>query len=127
MRALHLVLGSVALALAFAGLMLPLLPATPFALLASWSFTRSSPRLAAWLHRAPCIGAVLADWQALRAIRPRVRHVAWLAIALGVTLSLALGDLEPARVALLCSAAALGALVVARLPLLETAENTSAC
>lgn len=127
MRALHLLLGSVALALALAGLLLPLVPATPFALLASWSFARSSPRLAAWIQRWPWIGPALADWNLHRALRPHTRRLAWLSIALGVTISLAYGDLTPTQGAAVCCGAALASLIVARLPLLETARSSPAC
>ncbi|MBM3989283.1 MAG: DUF454 domain-containing protein [Planctomycetes bacterium] len=123
MRALHLLLGGVALLLAVLGVLLPLVPATPFALLASWSFARSSPRLAAWIQRLPCIGPALADWNLHHGIRRRTRCVAWLGLALGVTISLVCGDFAPMQVAAVCCGAALGALIVARLPLLETTHG----
>lgn len=127
MRTLHFLLGSLATALAFAGLVLPFLPATPFALLASWCFARSSPRLAARLHKLRWIGPVLADWEAYRGIRPHVRRVAWLGLALGVTATLATRPLEPADIALLLSCAALAALLVARLRVVGPAQVARAC
>lgn len=127
MRTLHFLLGSLAVALALAGLVLPLLPATPFALLASWCYARSSPRLAARLHRLRWIGPVLADWEQHRGIRPQVRRIAWLGLALGVIATWATNPLAPAQISLLLSCAALAALLVARLRVVDPAQVARAC
>jgi uncharacterized protein len=59
--------------LAFIGVFLPLLPTTPFALLAAYFFARSSPKAHAWLLKAPWLGDVILQWQKHRAIRPRAK------------------------------------------------------
>jgi len=48
--------------LGFAGVLLPVLPATPFFLGASFCFMKSSPRFAAWLRSNRFIGPRLARW-----------------------------------------------------------------
>lgn len=62
------VLGLAAAGLAIAGAALPILPTTPFLLVAAWAFARSSPRLEAWLRGHPRLGPVLTGWEQRRAI-----------------------------------------------------------
>lgn len=63
------------------GAVLPLVPTTPFLLLAAWAASRSSPELHEWLYRHPRYGPVLRDWRDHRALRPRVKCLALLLIA----------------------------------------------
>jgi len=80
--------GWACLALAMLGVVLPLLPTTPFVLLASWCFYRGSPRIHAWLHRSRTFGPTLDDWHHYHGIRRGLKHRAVLMVLAVVGLSL---------------------------------------
>lgn len=69
------------------GIFLPILPTTPFILLASWCFARSSDRFHQWLLDHPKLGPLIKMWQSGQGIPKRVRNRAVLAIAVSMALS----------------------------------------
>jgi uncharacterized membrane protein YbaN (DUF454 family) len=78
-RAVLVVVGCVAAALAVAGALLPGLPATPFLLVALWAFARSSETLYSWLERLPLLRSALAEarrFEAERIVRAPVKLTA---------------------------------------------------
>src|SRR5690625_4156954 len=62
-----------ALGLAAAGAILPVMPTTPFLLVALWAGSRASPRFRFWLFRHPRYGPALRAWHRHRAIPLRAR------------------------------------------------------
>ncbi len=68
-RLVWFVVGCLAVALAGLGVVLPLLPTTPFLLVAAFAFARSSRRLHAWLIAHRVFGPLIADWHRYGAIR----------------------------------------------------------
>lgn len=66
-------LGCASVACAVAGVVLPLVPTTPFLLLAAFAFARSSPRLHAWLLRHPNFGPLIENWRRHGSISRRVK------------------------------------------------------
>jgi uncharacterized membrane protein YbaN (DUF454 family) len=90
-----LILGWSAVALGFAGVVLPILPTTPFLILAAFAFSKSSPRLRQWLIEHEIFGGPIRDWEDKGAIRPRYKIMACTAMALvlGVSLLSGLGGM----------------------------------
>lgn len=115
MKSLQILLGLFFVVLAVLGAFLPLLPTTPFLLLASFFFVRSSPRLASWLERSPLFGPLLRDWREQHGVRLHVKLTAVGAIALVVAWSLYDPRLSTALKTALCLLAAIGLFVVLRL------------
>ena len=76
-RWVYLALGWIFFATGVAGIVLPVLPATPFMLLSLWGFSKSSPRLEAWLLAHRVFGAPLRAWRAHRVIPLRAKLIAW--------------------------------------------------
>ena len=87
-RVLFLLAGCVCVGLAVVGYLAPLVPATPFVLLASACFVRSSDKLHRWLLRAPVLGALLRDWEVRGGVTRRVKLLALVAAAGGAAFSL---------------------------------------
>ncbi|MBB5539507.1 YbaN family protein [Rhizobium giardinii] len=64
------------------GIVLPLLPTTPFLILAAWLFSKSSPNLEAWLLSNVVVGRGLRCWRSQRAITLTAKLLAVAAMAL---------------------------------------------
>jgi uncharacterized protein len=89
-RPLWLLLGFAATACAIAGAVLPLVPTTPFLLVAAYAFARSSPRLHAWLLGHPRFGPLITDWQRHGAISRAAKAGALTVIGLTPLITLAM-------------------------------------
>ncbi|OQP33592.1 DUF454 family protein [Pantoea latae] len=89
-RILLLTLGWLAIILGALGIVLPLLPTTPFVLLAAWCFARSSPRFHHWLLWRSPFGRYLRHWQRHRAMPPgaKGRAIAVMLVTFGVSIGL---------------------------------------
>ena len=72
---LLIVAGIAALGLGVTGVFVPLLPTTPFLLLAASCFFRSSERLYSWLIRHPWFGDYIRHYREHRAITLRAKVV----------------------------------------------------
>lgn len=73
--------GVLALATGAVGVVLPLLPTTPFVILAAYCFTRGNQRWERWLLRHPRFGPMLRAWRARRVIPLPAKLLAWVTMA----------------------------------------------
>lgn len=79
-RTLYKPLGLAFLLLGAAGIVLPVLPSTPFVLLAAWLFARSSPEWHARLLRSELFGNIIRNWETRRCISLRTKLIAILSM-----------------------------------------------
>jgi uncharacterized membrane protein YbaN (DUF454 family) len=75
MRVFYLILGILCVILAGLGVLLPGIPATPFLLLASFSFARSSKRMHDWLINNSIFGPILQDFLDRKGIRLHIKVI----------------------------------------------------
>ena len=105
---------------------LPLLPTTPFLLLASGCFVRSSPRLHRWLMRSRLFGPLLQDWQQHRGVRLHVKLTAVTVVVAAVAASIFFGNLPWPLTIVLIVLAIVGLVVVLRLPVIGRTKHVPA-
>ncbi|WP_456409926.1 YbaN family protein [Oceanithermus sp.] len=91
--ALFTALGLVFLALAGLGALLPVLPTTPFVLLALWALAKGSPRLHAYLLNHRRFGATARAWEEQRAIPLRGKVLATTTVTLTALYLIAFSEL----------------------------------
>lgn len=88
-KTLYNLAGIIALGLGILGIFLPVLPTTPFILLAAFCFSRGSERMHRWLLAQPVFGRLIRDWNEYRAIEPRAKKIATVMIVVGFSLLIA--------------------------------------
>lgn len=86
LRPLLWLLGAVALVLGIIGIFLPVLPTTPFVLLAAACWARTSPRFHRWLHGHRVFGPMVRDWATRRAVPRRAKYLAFSMMAFSCSL-----------------------------------------
>lgn len=86
LRTVYLAAGLLFVALGFVGAFLPVLPTTPFLILAVACFARSSRRLESWLLDHPRFGPTLRDWRERGAIPRKAKMMSLAGTSAGFVL-----------------------------------------
>ncbi len=87
-RVFFLAAGTVALVLGLIGIFLPLLPTTPFVLLAAACYARGSRRFYDWLLAQRTFGPIIHEWERHRSIpyKTKVTAVVLMSLTLGTSI-----------------------------------------
>ena len=90
-----LVFGWLCVGLGAVGAVLPLLPTTPFLLLALWAFARSSPKFQSWLWSHDLLGPFVRDWVRYHAIPVKAKILAILMMSSSLAWLMIYSTLSP--------------------------------
>lgn len=82
MRVILVILGTLFVVIGIAGIFLPVLPTTPFLLLAATCYARSSRRFYNWIMNNKVFGPIIREWRQYRAIPKRAKITAMVLIVL---------------------------------------------
>ena len=94
-RTVYKPLGVVFLSLGVIGIILPVLPTTPFVLLAAWFFAQSSEKWHNKLLHSELFGPMIRNWETERCIPRRTKIVAIAAMAIAGSASIAFAINDP--------------------------------
>ncbi|WP_375615607.1 MULTISPECIES: YbaN family protein [unclassified Bartonella] len=83
LRICYYIAGWAMVILGIIGVVLPIMPTVPFLLVASWCFTRSSPRFHQWLNNHRIFGPPIKRWEEKKAISPFVKVFAMMSMTGG--------------------------------------------
>jgi uncharacterized membrane protein YbaN (DUF454 family) len=108
-------LGWIAVALGVIGIFLPLLPTTPFILLAGLLFAKTSPRAHSWLLRQPVIGELLKNWERYGVISTRAKLLSTALMTLMISYPVIYGKFAvELKIAMVCTTIAVALYVCTR-------------
>ena len=126
-RVLMLAAGTLSLLLGVIGIFTPVLPTTPFVLLAAACYARGSERLFRWLVSHRTFGPLVADWHRYRSIPRRVKRIALAMMAISLATSILLFVRPGWMQAVVAAIGLIGAAWVWRIPAREeVVEDRSA-
>ena len=110
------------LILAGIGFFLPVLPCTPFVLLASYLLLQCSPDMHRRLKGSRFFGRVLSDWEDRKGIRPADKVRAIVIVIAGLVLSFSVGNLSSTLRFVTLILVLIGLFVIIRLPVARDEE-----
>jgi uncharacterized membrane protein YbaN (DUF454 family) len=119
LRYLLILAGILCVALGLLGIFLPLLPTTPFMLLAAACFAQSSPRFHNALLDSRMFGPMIKQWQEQRSIPKKAKHRAIFLIVVAFTISIVFFIQDSVVRALLAATAAALIVFLLRIPSCE--------
>jgi len=102
MHALIFSAGWLCFSLGVIGVAVPILPTTPFMLLAATCFAKTSPRFHRWLLNSRLFGSLIRNWQEEKYIQTTTKVRALIIIALTFGLSIWLVDISSLKIMLAC-------------------------
>jgi len=121
---IHKVIGLFFVGLAILGAVLPILPTTPFLLVAAACFAKSSPRLHKKLLANKTFGPMIYHWQESRSIPKRAKIISLITMLCSVAWSFYMLDSFIMRLVVVALITC-PFIFVCRLPLAKTNESTA--
>ena len=113
---MYFALGWLFFGLGVIGLLLPLLPTTPFMILALWAFSLSSQRFHDWLLNHRRFGPRLRQWRKHRVIPLSVKITAWSAMTASFAASAFLARLPGSMLLAIAAVMLVGGIYIAQCP-----------
>lgn len=98
---LLIIAGSLSLALGMIGLILPVLPTTPFLLLTAYCYLRSSKQMHNWLINHKVFGSYIYNYVTYRAVEKKTKVIALVFLWISLILSILIVDNLLVRLVLL--------------------------
>lgn len=102
--------------LAVLGMILPIVPATPFLLVTSYFLVRSFPKLNDLLLDMPYFGKILYDWEVRKGIRTSTKIQAIATVVLGWGISIMVFPIPPWALFIMAGLVMVGIIVIYRVP-----------
>ena len=115
-KLMYALLAGLFFVLGMVGLLLPLVPTTPFLLLMSYFLIRVSRRAHDFVISWPIVGRPIHEWEEHRGVRPGTKRTAYISVAIFLTVSLTIKQFSWSFVFLAIVLASAGIYVVFRLP-----------
>lgn len=86
MKPVLFILGWLSFGLGVFGAFVPIIPTTPFMILAAFLFSKSSPRFHAWMLSLPIAGPAVQEWNQHRVVRTRAKILCATMIVISLTI-----------------------------------------
>lgn len=103
-------------ALAVLGMVLPIVPATPFLLVTSYFLVRSFPKLNDLLLDMPYFGKILYDWEVRKGIKTSTKIQAIATVVLGWGISIMVFPIPTWALLIMAALVIIGIIVIYRVP-----------
>jgi len=117
-----LIVAGLCIVLAVLGIFLPLLPTTPFVLLASYLLCLSSPTLHRRFRNSRLFSRLLTDWEDRGGIRQKDKSRAIVLVLLCSSATLYFGNFSATLISIVIALVSIGLFVIFRVPLVQDSE-----